>query len=363
MDETARVSSAIAISRVLCIFLVIYVHVNPGIADTDPQAYGIRAFDWARYTLVNSLGRVSVGLLSVVSGYLAVGALSRAGYGGLLAKRVRTLIIPMVLWSALFLLLALAGDRLRPGSAANLLGGPLSPGSLPDLLLGLTRSPANAPLNFLRDIFVCTLLAPLLLAALKRHWALMAGLTLVIYAVAWFTPLLLTPNLIPLFAIGLYLGQCRRVPAIPAWLAWACWGLVIGIGAWVAARELHMIAQPNAADAFAVEAGRTAIRLPAAMALWAAAHWLAGRADTHALVRLEPYIFTAFCSHVIVLTLVWFVWEKALGGYYAAAYPVFFLLGPAIAIVAAMVFARLASAIAPPAFALLNGGRNLTARA
>jgi surface polysaccharide O-acyltransferase-like enzyme len=348
---------AIRIARVLCIFLVMYVHVNPGISEVDPAGQGVRAFDWARFTLVNSAGRVSVGLLSVVSGYLAVSALARAGFGRLIAKRVRTLIVPMALWSALFMAMAMVGERVQPGYLARTLGGELGLARLPDWLFGLTRAPANAPLAFLRDIFVCSLLLPVLLRAQRAGAWVYVGVVAAIFGLAWVSPLLLTPSLAPLFAIGVWIGVSGKLPRISGRLALVCVAVSLALGVWASFHELTYIAGGVEADRNVKELALTLIRVPAAMALWWLALALARVKVGGALAQLEPYIFTVFCSHMLVLTVLWFGWERSFGRYYDPAYPVFFVLAPVVSLAVGVVLAIVLGRLVPPVFALLNGGR------
>jgi fucose 4-O-acetylase-like acetyltransferase len=350
----------IRIARVVCIFAVIFVHVNPGISDFDPSGQGVRPFDWLRLEIVNSFGRASIALLSVISGYLAVFSLRKAGYGGFARKKVMSLLVPLAIWSAAMVALAFLGDQVRPGYAAATLGEPVSLLRLPDWLIGLTAPPANVPLYFLRDIFVCALLTPLLVSVWRRGWRAFLLLVAALYALGHLSPLFLTPNLLAFYAIGVAIALNGRVPQVPASAALVSLVAMLAIGAWVSVLQVgYLRAAPNAAHAAPaiVEFWLTLIRLPAAVLFWWLSVRLARSAAGPRLAQFEPFIFFAFCSHMIVLTLMWFAWQQVFGGYYDAAYPVFFFLSPVAVLLIARMAVPVLGKLMPPVFRLINGGR------
>jgi hypothetical protein len=108
-----------------------------------------------------------------------------------------------------------------------------------------------------------------------------------------------------------------------------------------------------------LEAGFNIVRLPAAVAFWALALRLRGTGLGDRISRLEPYIFIAFCIHLIVSKVAWAGWEPVFGGYYSSLYPVFFFTVPVVVMISAVIGARFANARIPWLFSLLNGGRNL----
>jgi len=143
-------SEAIRIARVICILSMVSVHFWPG-------ASRILAVDvWLPvhgfYLLaIDYMGRGSVPLLSTISGVLLTLSFFRnVSPSHLLMSKARSLLIPMIIWSAI--LMALYG-------LWGLLSG--NPSRLPsdfmdwtNSLIALGAPPANAPLGFLRDLFI-----------------------------------------------------------------------------------------------------------------------------------------------------------------------------------------------------------------
>ena len=70
----ARLSGAIAVSRVICVLGVVYVHAWTGLGGMDlvkADATGQGAMRWA---LMELLGRSAVPLLGMISGWLVAGS-------------------------------------------------------------------------------------------------------------------------------------------------------------------------------------------------------------------------------------------------------------------------------------------------
>ena len=68
----ASTSLRIRIARPLCIFFMIWVHVNPGVAELNIAEHGVRLADWYRFFFADGVGRTSIGLLAIASGFLAI---------------------------------------------------------------------------------------------------------------------------------------------------------------------------------------------------------------------------------------------------------------------------------------------------
>jgi fucose 4-O-acetylase-like acetyltransferase len=111
--------------------------------------------------LIDGLSRLSAPVLGFISGYFAYRSVTTDGPARLLAKKGRSLLLPFLLWSFVYVAL-LIGVRL------------LQTGSL-DLALfssnefwGLTAWPGNYPLHYLIDLFKCVMLAGTAFWLLRR---------------------------------------------------------------------------------------------------------------------------------------------------------------------------------------------------
>lgn len=287
-------SEAIRLARVVCILSMVTVHFWPG-AGRILTGAGPAAAHPFYLLLVDYLGRSSVPLLSVISGALFI--LSARGFDGpwqILPKKLRSLIVPMILWSAALLLLYLlhasaTGDRSR------------LPQDLPgwiNALFALTAPPANLPLAFLRDTFVCGLiLATTLSLALTLRWPVLALLLPVLAALLQHQtglPLVLRPQIALFFALGAALALSGGLRLSPPWILVLAL-LVLDIGL-----------RNALGGELPVWARELLNRIAMSLLVWKLCETLVRHAPTLAqrLRRIEPYTFTLFCSHMLAVTLV-----------------------------------------------------------
>ncbi|MBB5716218.1 acyltransferase family protein [Sphingomonas aerophila] len=187
-------SQTMRIARVLCILALVYVHTPPYARGAPADLISADGLYWIWRELA---GRTSVALLSIFSGLLVVRLGQSKTWSVNLRKKVRTLIIPLLLWN----LIALAKNFAESG------GHELPALSdMPHLLLALDGNPALTPTYFLRDVFVFNLLiVPLMFGA--RHATMVTGLLLLGNAVFGIDGKLFLNNAIPLFFfLGLLVG-------------------------------------------------------------------------------------------------------------------------------------------------------------
>lgn len=142
-------SQKISTARVICILSLIYVHFPPLYGKITDVNNGT---DYLVMLISNLIGRCSVPLLSIVSGYLIVTSISKYKYTQLLKNKTLTLLVPLGAWN----LISLTKDILLGNS-------PLDDKNILNYLFSIYDTPGILPLYFLRDIFVCVTLAFLLL--------------------------------------------------------------------------------------------------------------------------------------------------------------------------------------------------------
>ena len=183
MTVDQNLSSRINLMRILLISGIVFVHV-PHDPETSPFLGMYGAFDWVRVFLADALFRIGVPCLSAISGYL----LFRKGmhafdYPATLRSKSKTVLLPFLLWNGLLFLAILLLQHFEVGI-----------GYFPDLWnatpremvshgVALEELPVNVPLYFLRDLFVCILISPILAFLMRRFPWPALGVLLVITAV------------------------------------------------------------------------------------------------------------------------------------------------------------------------------------
>lgn len=343
-------SKAIAVSRVLCILCVIYAHTPPY---GDAVPYTVFSGEAVIWMMREILGRSSVPLLSIISGYLAARVAASNAFGRTLRKKVLTLLAPLVLWNAIAILIDVIFSLGAKMPAID---------ALPRLLAGIDGFPRLMPLYFLRDIFLCGLFAPLLLAGLRRmRWLLLS--TLLANAVWNLDGPLFLSSAIPLFyAVGLGTGErCWRARAILRRPGFS-WLLAVGVLVIVAMLPF-VIADYSAlrADGPATAVMLNVQRGAGAVTFWLTAVAIAGKVQlASAFARFEPVIFFIFCSHPLIIGLVWIVLGPASLSLGANAVLAAFLIAPAMVLAIAVPAVGVLRQMVPRLLRLLMAGKLLT---
>ena len=147
---------------------------------------------WAQLFISNGVARYAVPFFFLVSGWLNYRK-ARASLPDLAMTRLRTLALPYLLWSGISLFvfwLAQQSDFLWALMRANPIG-PFATTRVADYSASQwwTRAviyPVAFQLWFLRDLFVCSLLAPLLIRAFALPRALLATM-FALFAALWLT--------------------------------------------------------------------------------------------------------------------------------------------------------------------------------
>ena len=350
-------SHAIRVTRVACIFFMMFTHVRP-----YPE---FEHFPRLAYNIVLHLfyavpslliGKASVPLLGAISGWLFVQSY-RGGWADNAKKKLRSVLLPLLLWNGLVLLLLWAIPSLetrwiRPDDIAGWI----------DKFVPLVDYPTNSPLYFLRDLFLCTLAAPLLLAAFDRWGAQAMAAAMVgaiLFASVFVDGFLLTrPVILPTFLAGLILAR-TRAPVLERrffdtrllWVAtaWTMVALCVTVPllgtrfAWLP----ELGALPEVVTRFAL-----------AFLMWRAIVQLANMPAGRVAARLEPYIFFVFCTHHIVQLFSWYLFGGMISnGAYSPVYPLYFFAEPVMAMLVGIAGYRLLARVAPKALGVLTGGR------
>jgi hypothetical protein len=352
-DPNERLSRTIGIARVTCILGIIYVHAWTGLAGGDLIKLNDTPQGLLRWALIELLGRSSVPLLSVISGWLAGASLARRGWRAFLSGKARTILAPMILWNMLAIVLV-------SGAAwAGWIRAPMPTTlwwTIDELLCLVTPDDINVQMPFLRDLFLCMVAVPLLVRLPGRALGAVAA-TALIWAISPITfPLLQRPAILLFFVIGMLL----RRRDLAAWLASRPIVPVAAAYAAVAALQIWL-------ETVGIDAGidgpvllaliDLGMRFTTALLFWSIAWRLAGSGAADRLLRLEPYAFLMFCAHLIMIWLAGPLIGRVTGPIGSPLYPLFLLSQPLLVLGATIVLGKLLMHVAPSATALLSGGR------
>ncbi|MGZ8270944.1 MAG: acyltransferase family protein [Methylophilus sp.] len=344
---TERDSIAIKICRILCIFFMTYVHVNPSPSNWEgaskfllftghlaPGELRVSVGNEAPQYLFNIanilaqiLGRASVPALSVIGGFLAVAAYQRRSKWLLYAKeRFQTLIIPLITWNVIIIALSLVillGTGAYTDTAKKLLPfDQITFFKVLDLLVAFKTDSVTTALTFLRDIFVCSLLVPLLMLAFKRL-GIVALITIWLMGLTiGFAPIILRNTIILFFASGVYLAlhSDQLIPTRSvAFKLVSCILLAMAIIQFTPAFS-DVYGGKNLTD--------ISVRLVVVPLFLIAAIALSSTVLGHRLAKLEPYAYLLFLSHSTIMLVFWGAWQIVFGKGAEWPYVIFYVMAP-----------------------------------
>ena len=370
VDSALR--SRINATRVVCVLLMMYVHVPSGVSGVNaPELLGGTRLDhWLELLIVEGPGRASSALLSIVSGYLiALTLVKMQGQyrdGALLnlyKRRSKSIILPMVIWAvitcAVYLILGASQETFI--SAADSVLDKLN------LIFFLTDTPYGPTmhLGFLRDLFMCVLLSPLLLVVLR----LAPSVFIAFLAVAYLALHSIDVYIIlrPLVILGFTIGMSLAISGAPMSALDRYWplfiSLMVGFACLIIFTHAGLFSSLESSLAVLNISLLESIlyplsRLFGSLGIWCMLPMLLSSRASRWVDAFTPYIFAAFCSHVLVLSILFHgLWSPLLGGPESYFHIVWFVSGPFVAMAAAMIIVKLAGSAHPQLATVLTGGR------
>ncbi|HEV7322586.1 MAG TPA: acyltransferase [Ensifer sp.] len=340
--------------RIVLISGIVFVHV-PYDPATSPYAANYGGFDWLRVFLGDSLFRVGVPCLSVISGYLLFRrGLDSFDYRKTLTTKARTVLLPFLIWNFAFLLSVFIAQS-----------NEMSTGYLPDvahanlrewlnLAFALDGMPINLPLYFLRDLLLCIVLSPVLAWLIRRYPAQTLAVLLAYVVLPFPSGVFLKKSILFGFSAGIYLSlhdvDIRRFDRF-------AWPIVVALIICTLLLSLLLYRYgPNFPIWLEMLRGLTALFGIAGS--WAVSALLVRTRAGASLSRGSGLSFWIFCTHFPLLILLWMIWNRTGVGYY----PAFYCTVPFI-VIASLAFAYSLSRRWLPNFtALLTGSRTGPAR-
>ncbi|UZW58118.1 acyltransferase (plasmid) [Sphingobium sp. JS3065] len=349
--DAARRSDAIAIARVICIIGVVYVHAWTGLNGHDLESLRGTPQEGLRWTLMEIFGRGAVPLLGLISGWLVEGSSRTQDWVRHVRRKARTILLPMVMWNALAILFV-SGAAWTLGLSAPV---PQSTSWMFEELFIASRNPdINVQMPFLRDLFLCMVAAPLLVRLPARVLLAIALGAALCQLLGWGPPVLMRASILFFFVTGILArrtGLVDRVARLPFGIAALPFLLLMP------AQLTFALLPARALPGIEAAMLDLAVRVAAAMFFWRLAWSLAGSAARGMLLRIEPFAFFLFCSHLILIWLGGPVLGAIFGKLGSPLYPVYLLIQPLLVLAAVMVLGSLLSRTTPALARLLSGGR------
>lgn len=321
IDST--ISRRIDMLRTIMIFGVVVLHTPLYVPITET---GSDPFSLIKAFFQQGFFRASVPVLTAISGYLLFQAALDKDPIKLWKKKGRAILVPFLVFNLGLLGVMWAG------------GMPL-PDNLIDAAFGLTNSPVNYPLNFLRDMIVLMVLAPGMGMFLdrSRFWAWVGLLYLIVVFMWDIDGKLILRNDMPII---FYLGgmAARKGWNVKALDFNAIPGLALFCSLCAAWVSLEI-------------ANNNPLRFAAPLLLWPAASLLDNTKIGGWLVKMSRYSFFVFLAHAPILAASWIVYQK----FQIVPYPIYWIAAPAFTIALLVALYKAMMRWMPGLFSLMIG--------
>lgn len=340
-------SDCIKVARVLCILGVIYVHMPPYTSIHPDHILGVDGLLWL---IRQVIGLSSVPLLSIVSGFLLVRLTRDRTWRSHIHTKVITLVVPLALWNAI----ALLKDVLQSGGQ-EIPAWPM----LAQNLIAITGYPRLTPLYFLRDVFICNLLAHFVQLAIRRHLRVTLAFLLLNSLFNLDGHLLTNSAILLFFSIGIALAQGRlHAPWLAQHrLATSALAAITLVFAVLRPSYGALVLHGPTYDALVQDVVSLAHRFAGATLFWIASDAIARLSIAARIIAFEPVIFFVFCAHPLIIGALWLILQAAGTDVGGPAHVLFFIFGPLLVLAVSTMAVAILAESAPAHLRVLMGGR------
>ncbi|MBX0291591.1 acyltransferase [Hymenobacter sp. HSC-4F20] len=362
----AFLSQKLRFWSLIAMLLLVYVHaynlhpryLQPWTPVDEPLAGGT----WLQYFLANGLLRFRIPILFAISGYLFAHHEGREPHGVRVKRRVRSLLVPYIVWSALGLAFTWALEQF-PATRQLVLGAALSPFGTDvslvsqytpgQLLTAWLLIPLPFQLWFIRSLFFYNLGYPWLRAAVDRAPLVYFAVTGAMWVLGLGLPMIEGTGLC-FFGLGVWLRRRDiEVQVPPRWFNWwlfaVVWLVIVTVKTWLA---FHL-ERPS----FSVMSLlHRASELLGMLVMWYGADGLVRVAMRQRwFTWIASFSFIIYVLHVPLLS---YATEAALY-FWPGQHLLVFVLLPLATFAFSVGVGALLRRVAPPVYELLTGGRGL----
>ncbi|RCS25649.1 acyltransferase [Phyllobacterium salinisoli] len=300
------ISARIDLLRITLICGIVLVHIPYG-PETAPFHGENGIIDWLRVFLAESVFRVGVPCLSAISGYLLLrNGFEKFNYPRTLGRKMQSIVLPLLIWnSAFFLFVYVAQSRgIGEGYLPDVIHVRLS--ELLNLIFALDGEPINLPLYFLRDLFVCILLSPVLALLVKRYPLTTLTFLLMLTVMPVSIHIVLRKSILLSFALGMFFAIHKvDIKKMDSYAAPVFAAFLVTSAGLAAALYQYGPDYP-----YWLDVTRNVFILVGIPGFWALSALLIRSQIGQQLARTKGLSFWIFCTHYPVLLLLWMVWNR-----------------------------------------------------
>ena len=297
-------------------------------------------FEFVKAFFSHGIFRATVPVLTVISGYLVFCYNLHLQPRTLVLKKLKTVLIPLFIWNipfAIGIFLSQKYALISHNFSAQL--HPFQIESWINALFGLFDTPANYPLNFLRDLFAISLLAPLLGFLLNRIPYLGLVLVLFVYFFNLDGYLVLRNSMLVSFYIG-------GLAAVRAWDLTA-------LDNYAKPLFWSFLTFSAVIVLFKIE-NRELFRLVSPFMVWPAISLLEKTKVYDLLHKYSENSFFTFLAHGPIILVLWFLFSMLPND---IPYVIYWILAPVITVFICIILATYFKRMLPTIASVVLGGR------
>lgn len=279
-------------------------------------------------------------MLTVISAYLIFQSLVNTSVKNILEKKGKTILIPMIFWNLLVMapIFTIQFFNISNHEFSTSLY-PFEFMSWANALTGIFGSPANYPLNFLRDLFALCLLIPIFRLLLNHFPYLGAAVIIAVYYFNLDGSFILRNSML----VSFYLG------ALAATQRWD----VTYLDRYAHILLVSFILFCSIVVIFDIE-NREPLRFVAPLMLWPAMSLIVESKFGNLLNRYSFASFFTFLAHGPMLLVLWFIYKSKLS---FIPYPAFWFFAPVIIVISCVVITSIAKKNPARLNFIIFGGR------
>lgn len=332
----SQLSKRIWVTRYFMVIGIVVLHLP----QYQPLSEVNSLFEHIKAFFSHGFFRATVPLLTAISGYLVFRTNLYTQPAKLLLKKIMTVLVPLFIWNVPFVVgiyLSQKYNLLSHDFSAQLY--PIEIKQWTNALVGLFASPANYPLNFLRDLFAVSLLAPLAGVLLNRVPYIGLILVLIIYYFNLDGAFILRDSMLVSFYIG-------GLAAIRNWDLFALdnhakWLFVVFV---VFCIFIVLFKIEN----------RELLRLLSPFMVWPAISLLENTKAYDFLYKYSKNSFFTFLAHGPIVLMIWFLYTRISD---TVAYYAYWIVAPVITVFSCILLATYFRKKLPRVAAFVLGGR------
>ncbi|MFT5612410.1 MAG: succinoglycan biosynthesis protein ExoH [Polaribacter sp.] len=331
-----EISKRLWVTRYFMVIGIIVLHLP----QYQPLSEVESLFEHIKAFFSHGIFRATVPVLTVISGYLVFRCNLQSQPLKLFVKKAKSIFIPLIIWNipfAIAIYLSQKYNLLSHNFSAELY--PIEIKNWVNALTGLFGTPANYPLNFLRDLFAVSLLAPIMWLLLKSSPYLGMAIVLVIYYFNLDGVFVLRNSMLVSFYLGgLAATQNWDLTALDKYANWLL---------------LVFILLCISIVLFGIE-NKEVLRLLAPFMVWPAMSIMENTKIYNFLYKNSKSSFFTFLAHGPIILIMWFLYTTVSE---AIPYYVYWVMSPLVTLFVCIYLARYFKKFFPVVASAVLGGR------